>query len=293
MISQPNLPPPASPFAFHPSQPIHTLGHFLGTPLAVQGWSWLPLSELITGAFFTLRSAQKRPHWRWPQHLLLGAARTAVFLGAEWCHNLAHVSAARAVGKPVDVMRILFGMPVLIYHEPEHPSVTHCQHIIRSLGGPLCNAVLLLVSKIFQRLTPAQSPAREIANTAVGMNTFIASAGLLPISAFDGGPILKWSLVGRGCTPAQAEQITAQASQVVGAGLLGSAAVALHKRRWLLAGILSFLGMISLAAPRMEAAARGPKKVSARTSSRKNLFSPIIKPQSTPYGRQTCKTGTP
>ena len=46
-----------------------------------------------------------------------------------------------------------------------------------------------------------------------------------------------------GCRPhcGSDQQIAARASQVVGAGLLGSAAVAASKRRWLLAGLMFLL----------------------------------------------------
>src|SRR4030067_856137 len=110
-----------------------------------------------------------------------------VFPGSEGGHNLAHIAVARAVGKPVDGVRILLGMPVLLYNEPEHPSITPRQHLLRSLAGPICNGCLLFISQVFQRHTPAGSPAREVADTAVGMNSFIACGSLLPVPVFDGG----------------------------------------------------------------------------------------------------------
>ncbi len=236
-----------NPFTFKPGQRVFPLGKIFGTPLALQGSNWLPVTQVFFWVLFTWRSKRDRPSWSGYQHFILGGLKMVVLLGSEWCHNLAHVAAARAVGKPVDAIRILFGMPVLLYDEPEHPSITPRQHIIRSLAGPICNLTLLLFGKLFQRLTPPSSPAREIVDTAVGMNTFIASAALVPIPAFDGGPILKWSLIARGYSPDKAKAITTRLDQVVGVGLLGSAAVALRKRRWLLALILSFLGMLSLA----------------------------------------------
>jgi len=237
-----------SPFVFHTEKNITILCHIFGTPLAIQGISWLPLNQLFFWVLFTWRSVRKHPTWTGFKHLILGGLRMAVLLGAEWCHNLAHVAAARAVDKPVDAMRIIVGMPGLIYDEPEHPSITPRQHLIRSLGGPVCNTVLLAVSKVFQRFTPTGSTAREVADTAVGMNIFIATASLLPVPVFDGGPILKWSLIGRGISPAKAAVIATRTNQVLGPGLLGIAAVAMGKKHWLLAFILAFLGALSLAA---------------------------------------------
>jgi hypothetical protein len=72
---------------------------------------------------FTWRSLKKHPSWSGNQHMILGGLKMFVLLGSEWCHNLAHVAAARLVGKPVDAIRIIFGMPVL-YMMSEHPSIT-------------------------------------------------------------------------------------------------------------------------------------------------------------------------
>jgi Zn-dependent protease len=235
-----------NPFAFKPDQPIKTIGNVFGTPFAIQGWNWLPLNQLLVWGLFTWRSMEKHTTWTWYQHTLLGVLKMIALLGAEWCHNLAHVAAAQAVGKPVDAMRLILGMPVLIYNEPEHPSITPRQHLLRSLAGPICNFTLLFISKLFQIYSPTGSPAREVADTAVGMNTFIASASLLPVPVFDGGPILKWSLIERGFTPEKAAVVSTQAQKIIGAGLLGSAALAFHKRRWLLAAILALLSLLSL-----------------------------------------------
>jgi len=236
-----------NPFSFKPDQPVITIGTVFGTSLAIQGWNWLPLNQLLVWSIFTWRSIKKHSSWTWYQHTVLGGLRMIVFLGSEWCHNLAHVAAARAIGKPVDAVRLILGMPLLLYNEPEHPSITPRQHLLRSLAGPICNWCLLFISKVFQRVTPAGSPAREVADTAVGMNTFIAAGSLLPVPVFDGGPILKWSLIGRGLSPDQAAKASSQAEKVIGAGLLGSAALAFRKRRWLIAVILTLLGLLSLA----------------------------------------------
>ncbi len=126
-----------NPLAFKPEQPVTTVGRIFGSSLAVQGISWLPVNQLIAWALFAWLS--RKQHGGWPawHHLWLGGLKMAVLLGSEWCHNLAHAGAARAVGQPVDRVRIILGMPVLLYDEPEHPSVSPRQHLVRSLGGPL------------------------------------------------------------------------------------------------------------------------------------------------------------
>jgi Zn-dependent protease len=217
-----------NPLRFKPDQPVCTVGHIGNTPIAVQGANWLPANQLIFWSLFAWLSKRTHPAWSGLQLFLAGGLKMVVFLGSEWCHNLAHVAAARAIGKPVDALRIILGMPVLIYDEPEHSSITPRQHLIRSLAGPVCNSVLLLASKLFQRSTRQGSVAREIADVAVGMNTFIACGSLIPIEAFDGGPILKWSLIARGFSPVQAQKITAQTSRAIGVCLVGAALVSIQ-----------------------------------------------------------------
>jgi hypothetical protein len=68
----------------------------------------------------------------------------------------------------------------------------------------------------------------------------------LPIPGIDGGPILKWSLVNRGRTTEEADQIIQQVNGplAVGLGLYSSQAFA---RKKTFAGLFSaMLGLISL-----------------------------------------------
>jgi Zn-dependent protease len=235
-----------NPFVFQPGRPVATIAHVFGAAVKIQGLSWLPVNQLLAWAWFAWQSLQKHASWPLCKHLGLGGLRMLVFLGSEWCHNLAHVAAARAVGQPVDALRIFMGMPVLMYDEPEHPSITPKQHIIRSAAGPLCNFILLSAAWLFQRASRPGSAARDIADTAVGMNSFIAGGALLPVPVFDGGPIAKWSLIGRGVSPARSAALIRRANRVIGPGLAGAAVAAVYKRSWWLALILSFMGYVSL-----------------------------------------------
>jgi Zn-dependent protease len=64
---------------------------------------------------------------------------------------------------------------------------------------------------------------------------------LLPIPGIDGGPILKWSLVKAGRTPAKADEVVKQVNLALGSGLSVAAGLALMKRRkWLAAAIAAF-----------------------------------------------------
>jgi Zn-dependent protease len=235
-----------SPFSFRQGQPVNVIGRVFDTPVAIQGVNWLPVNQTFFWIFFTWRSVKNHRGWPGWQHLLVGGMKMTVMLGSEWCHNLAHTAAARAAGQPVDALRVIAGMPVLIYNEPEHPSITPRQHLVRSLAGPAISGFLLLISKVFQRVTSPGSFGREIADVAFGMNTFVTLCGLVPVPEFDGGPILKWSLRASGLSLAKTEFVTTEVNRAIGAGLAGAAVVAVSKRNWLLALIFTFLGGLAL-----------------------------------------------
>ena len=95
--------------------------------------------------------------------------------------------------------------------------------------------------------------ARELWDTAVGVNLFLATASLLPIPGIDGGPILKWSLVEQGYSIRESDEVVRQANGALAALLgLGSALAYLKRKRFLaiLLGALAgtalgiFLGFI-------------------------------------------------
>jgi MYXO-CTERM domain-containing protein len=138
-------------------------------------------------------------------------------------------------------------MPMVIYHQPDDPAVTPRQHIIRSAGGPVFNALLLLVARLFRAAARPGSALREAADVAVGMNTFLSVASLNPNPSFDGGPLLKWGLVGSGRSVVQADAAVKKANQVVGVGLAGAAGVAFWRRRRLVGVLMAFVGAACLA----------------------------------------------
>ena len=50
------------------------------------------------------------------------------------------------------------------------------------------------------------------ARTAFASNLFLSTISLLPIPGIDGGPILKWSLVERGMTNQEADEVVRKAN---------------------------------------------------------------------------------
>ena len=226
---------------------ITTIGTVFGVPLVVKGWSGLPFTPLAAWGLLAWLAGRRDPQRTLAERLSVGGLMMVAALGSEWAHNLSHAAAARLTGKPMDALLVMFGMPLVIYYEPNDPSVTPRQHMIRSAGGPLFNTVGLLVSLLACARSAPGSAGREIAGAAAWMNGFIVMAGLTPIPGLDGEPILRWSLIERGRTPAEARQIVKRANGVAATGYAAASAVAFVKRRRVLGSVLALLGGLALA----------------------------------------------
>lgn len=216
------------------------------TLVTSQGLSWLPLTQLFALIFFTRQASKRKPndtiiHWAGE-----GILKTTVTLGSEWCHNLAHALTSNMIGKPMDQFRIQFGMPRCIYHDINDLDVTPRQHLIRSLGGPVINLLLLPFSWISKKIYRSDTIPGEAAKLFYQTNIFLSLVSLLPIPGIDGGPILKWGLVEKGCSIEEADNAVRQVNGPLSVilGLFSSWSFA--KKR-IFAGIFSgMLGLISL-----------------------------------------------
>ena len=143
------------------------------------------------------------------------------------------------------------GMPRTIYFDDDVPPRMHRQ---RALGGPIYSALGLAISLILRALSPRGSTVREVAGWSCVGHAFILSS-LAPLPVVDGGAILKWTLVDRGRTPAEADDVVRQVdlSLGVGATATGIALAAAGRqqsaaRRWLPALGLVAAGAIAIAA---------------------------------------------
>jgi Zn-dependent protease len=230
-----------NPFAIGPGDQVTRVGQVFGTPLIVKGLSWLPVIELITWLAMAWQAGKRRPQRSWLERAGVAALTMPAILGSEWCHNLAHAAAARAIGKPMDAMRIAWGMPLCVYYDINDASVTPRQHILRSLGGPLFNLLALGIAVVVRTLTRTGSTEREVADVVVGMNAFLSGVSLLPLPGIDGGPILKWMLVEKGHSVEQADAIVQRANGPLAAALSLGSFLASRKRRWLAGGFLALL----------------------------------------------------
>ena len=221
------------------------IGSVFGTPLVIVRRTWLPLTEAIVLAVMTLVNHHRYSDRSFTGKVLAGALTAFVILGSEWLHNLAHAAAAHLVGKPMDRLRIQWGMPRCIYDDINDPAVSAREHILRSLGGPFVNIVSLPFWMHFKRSASPDSIAHDVAEAGLGMNIFLSTVSLLPIPGIDGGPILKWSLVSRGQTPQKADEQVAQVNRFSAPVLTAASVLLIKKKRWLPAVVCVLMAGIS------------------------------------------------
>jgi Zn-dependent protease len=164
-------------------------------------------------------------------------------LGSEWGHNLAHAASAHWVGKPVDAIRIVWGMPLLVYYDVNDQHVTAKQHIVRALGGPAFNLSLLPFVWLIKEFSKDDSMLKDLGNFLFATNAFIGIGGFLPIPGVDGGPILKWSLVERGYTIQEADNAIRKVNGVLGTALGGALIIAAKKKHWVWTGIFGMFAV--------------------------------------------------
>ena len=229
-----------TPKLVNPDDDVRVVGRVFSTQLVIKGWTWLPLSQLIAWGIMTRLAGQADPDRSLGSRLRIGAVTANVILAMEWCHNLAHAAAAYWVGKPVDAIRVILGLPLLVYFRVNDPEVKPREHLIRALGGPIFNLIALPISYLLKSSLNRQSTAGQAARAAVGMNAFLAIASFLPLPVLDGGPILKWSLISRGKSLPEAEKIVQRVNGYA-SGVLSGLSLLAVKRGHKLIGLLGLL----------------------------------------------------
>lgn len=234
------------PEVLHEDSNFLVLARAFDTPLGiVPDVSALPLIEGFTAAGMITWLQSRHPERSWRQNLYGGVLCMLVTLGSEWAHNMAHVFAAKLVGKPTEAVRVVFGMPLLYYRDPNDPTVTPREHIIRASGGPALNLILLPIGLVWQKRARHGTVSRDTADALVAMNKFLLLAGLLPIPELDGGAMLKWAMVDRGETIPQAEAKVRKTNWVTASLLTIGGLLAFLKKKSLLGSLLALLGGLS------------------------------------------------
>lgn len=229
-----------------PQDEVTILAKVFDTRLVSKGKTWFPLAQLVAWPIMAWVAKKRRPERSWLRSFGVGALTMPVVLGSEWGHNLAHAAAAKMVAKPVDAIRVVYGMPLLVYYDINAEDVTPRQHIVRALGGPLFNLCILPIALILRRRLNPDSVVYDITDAAVATNVFLPGVGLLPIPGIDGGPILKWSLVEAGASPADADRKVRKVDGVLSLLFALTALRAFNKRRYLRGALLANFAVLCL-----------------------------------------------
>jgi hypothetical protein len=185
------------------------------------------------------RKHPERPLWAC---LSVGLAAVVTLLVADLGHAIAHILSARHAGAPMDEILISSGMPRTLYPDQ---AVSPAVHRKRALGGPIFSAIGCLQSGLVHALSTSER-VKELASWSLLGHGFILMGSLLPFPMVDGGSILKWTLVERGRTPTQADEIVRRVNWTLGvlASTIGAALLAL--RSWV-AGLIGIgVGGIAL-----------------------------------------------
>lgn len=216
------------------------------TPMGVvPDISIIPIAEILTAAGFTYWAKSRNPGRPIKEHIYSGILCMLVSLGSEWAHNMAHIFAAKLIGKPADAVRIVFGMPLLHYRDLNDPTVSPKAHLIRASGGPVLNLVLLPLGHTWRKNSRPDSVGRDAAEVLVAMNELLLLAGLQPIPGLDGGAMLKWALVDRGMSIPKADETVRKSNWISAALLTISSSWAFLKHKRLIGGILTLLAGMS------------------------------------------------
>lgn len=226
-----------------------TLANIFGAALTWHGWRSLPITPMLVWAGLVVAKRRDSFHKRWHKILGLSALQTVLLFGSEWLHNLAHAAAAAWVGKPADEIRIMFGMPRLIYREINDTSVTPQQHVARAVGGPLFNSLLAGGLWLARRNTALQPEANvhTLIESTLKMNVFLATVAWLPIPGIDGGAALKWLLVARGYSIPQADATVQRVNLLTAPLTIATGGLLLRKRHTWAGALAAVLGGIMFA----------------------------------------------
>jgi hypothetical protein len=222
---------------------VPTLFTVRGTPVKVEP---IVLGNLLAawGGLAWL-AGRRRPDLPWPARLLIGMLGLLALLAADLGHAIAHTVSARYAGAPVDEILVTEGMPRTFYRDNEVPPHVHR---LRALGGPIYSAVSLLGSLALRASTPSDSVAHDLANIACLGHGFILAGSLMPLPFVDGGTIVKWTLVERGCTPAKADTTLKRVDLALGTAATTAGLAFGLSHRWLLALGLVASGAIAIGA---------------------------------------------
>jgi hypothetical protein len=175
------------------------------------------------------------------QALLIGFITMILLLISDFGHAVAHIFSARYAGAPMDELRISEGMPRTLYWNNE---VSPNLHRLRAIGGPIFNLLGLFLSAGIYAIVPGNSLVKELsAWSAVGHGLLLIMS-LSPLPVVDGGTLLKWSLVARGKSTAEADRIIQRLDWIIGIVLAVIGLSLLVLKTWIVGLIFLGIGII-------------------------------------------------
>ncbi|HEY4690571.1 MAG TPA: hypothetical protein VIK33_14755 [Anaerolineae bacterium] len=158
------------------------IGRFWGIRLTVTPIAWLgPIIFFGLGFGVTLLT---RPELSLAERVSTNVlSALAVELGI-LAHAFGHILSGKLIGSAMDELLMATTRDINLYYGDQsgYPSRVH---IVRSLGGPVFNLVLLVVlAALYPTMT--DSPARELVGYLVSVNTVLGVGSFLPIPSVDG-----------------------------------------------------------------------------------------------------------
>jgi hypothetical protein len=184
-----------------------------GTPVKIS-FRFLIIIIILWGGvtWWGLYWHPEREFW---QGLLIGLVTALLLLVAEYGHPLAHIFSARFAGAPMDEILISLDMARTLYLNND---VLPRVHRMRALGGPIFNLIGLLLSLGIYAVASGNPIATELAGWSALGHGLLLTMSLFPLPPVDGGIILKWTLVARGNTEREADEMVRRVDWVIGIG---------------------------------------------------------------------------
>lgn len=210
-----------------------------GTPVKVS-FKFLLIVAILWGGvtWLELYWHPEREFW---QCLFIGFLTVLLLLFAEYGHPLGHIFSARYAGAPMDEIRISLDMARTLYTNND---VLPKVHRMRALGGSIFNLIGLLLSLAIYAVASGNPIAIELSGWSALGHGLLLIMSLSPIPSVDGGTILKWTLVERGETEREADEMVRRIDWVMGIGavIIGVAAIAM--KIWIAGLILVGIGIV-------------------------------------------------
>lgn len=166
------------------------------------------------------------------------------YLLATFTHSLGHIHSSRYAKAPMDQLHLSAPMPRTVYYNNNVPPRAHR---MRAIGGWIGSTITLVVVLLLRAFTAPGTVLRQFLNVVSAFQALIGFGSLAPLPFIDGGTLLKWTLVERGNSPEEADEVVQQANLGVG-GLLGAIGLFFALRRQWKVALGLFFGAVQFIA---------------------------------------------